>query len=174
MGEPGPLAPLRPDAAADAPLVIGVGNRWRGDDGAGPSVAGLLRRRQAHVAARLQIREVDGGGLGLVEAWAGAAAVFLVDAVCSGAEPGTIHCFEAGARPLPAALFRHSTHAFGVVESVELARVLKLLPPRLIVYGIEGRQFAVGEAMSPEVDLAAQALASRLWDELAWLGEQPG
>lgn len=156
-------SPLR-----DAPtLVIGVGNSWRGDDGAGPAVARLLRQRQGGAVAPLQIREVDGGGLGLIEAWAGAPAVVLIDAVCSGEAPGTIRRFDPLAQPLPAELFRHSTHAFGVVEAVELARVLAQLPPRLIVYGIEGRQFAPGAAMSPEVDRATRALASRLWQELA-------
>ncbi|NTU78221.1 MAG: hydrogenase maturation protease [Chloroflexales bacterium] len=151
---------------AASSLLIGVGNRWRGDDGAGPAVSRLLRRRQGGAAAPLRISEADGGGLGLIEAWAGASTVFLIDAVCSGEDPGTIHRFEPGAQPLPAALFRHSTHAFGVVEAVELARVLARLPPRLIVYGIEGRQFAPGAAMSPEVELATRILASQLWHEL--------
>jgi hydrogenase maturation protease len=151
-------------------MVIGIGNRWRGDDGVGPAVARLLRQYQAGAAPPFQICEIDGGGLGLIEAWAGAATVVLVDAVCSGAEPGTIHRFEPLDQPLPATLFRHSTHAFGVIEAVELARVLRQLPPRLTIYGIEGRQFALDAVMSPEVDLATHTLASHLWHELAQVG----
>jgi hypothetical protein len=35
-------------------------------------------------------------------------------------------------------------HHFGLAEAVELARVLDRLPPRLWIYGIEGRQSEQG------------------------------
>ena len=118
-------------------LVIGLGNAWRGDDGAGPAVArGLLDE----VPARVLVHE--GEPIGLIEEWAGADEVIVVDAVCSGAPPGTIHRLDPLAEPMPAALSHGSTHAFGLAETIELARALDRLPPRLTVYGIEGERFA--------------------------------
>lgn len=154
---PAPAAPTR---------VIGVGNQWRGDDGAGPAVARLLRARQGVATAHLQISAIDGGGLELIAAWTGATTVILIDAIASGAAPGTIHRFDVGAEPLPAALFRHSTHAFGIAEAVELARALAQLPLRLVVYGIEGCQFTLGAGLSPAVERATHTLAEQLWERL--------
>ena len=48
-----------------------------------------------------------------------------------------------------------STHAFGVAEALELARALNRLPPCLLIYGIEGKNFAMGTGLSPEVRTAA-------------------
>jgi Ni,Fe-hydrogenase maturation factor len=55
-------------------------------------------------------------------------------------------------------------HEFGVSEGIELARALKRL--HLVVYGIEGRSFALGERLSPEVEAAAAEVVRRVKDEL--------
>jgi len=132
-------------------LILGVGNRWRGDDAAG-----------LEVARRAGGEEHEGDGSGLLERWAGAGAVIVVDAAAAGAPAGTIRRFDARAEPLPAELLRSSTHAFGVAEAVELARVLDRLPPRLTVYAIEGSRFVAGEALTPAVAAAVGVLAARL------------
>jgi hydrogenase maturation protease len=87
----------------------------------------------------------------------------VLDAVSSGAEPGTIHRLDALAAQLPAELFRGSTHALGVAEAVELGRALDRLPERMLVLGIEGKRFDAGAGLSPEVERAA----ARLMHELA-------
>ena len=92
--------------------------------------------------------------MGLIDAWEGADTVWLVDAVSSGAEPGTVHRVDAGRDELPRELFRASTHAFGLAEAVELARALDRLPSRVVVYGIEGTSFAAGEGLSVAVEAA--------------------
>ena len=97
-----------------------------------------------------------------MEAWEGAALVLLIDATRSGSPPGTIHRFDAHAEPLPSRFFHYSTHAFSVAEAVELARALDQLPPRLIVYGIEGKNYTAGEGLSPEVEKAADSVIPRV------------
>jgi hydrogenase maturation protease len=101
----------------------------------------------------------------LLDDWQGAEAVVLIDATSSGAEPGTICRYEAHARPLPAAFSRSSTHSFGVAEAIELARALGRLPPRLVVFGIEGRDFGPGIALSPDVDSAVDEVVRRVIQE---------
>jgi DNA-binding transcriptional LysR family regulator len=56
------------------------------------------------------------------------------------------------AQPLPKSGFRCSTHAFGVAEAIELGRGLGNLPQYLVVYGIEGKNFAAGVGLSAEVE----------------------
>jgi hydrogenase maturation protease len=131
-------------------MVVGVGNALRGDDGAGPEVARRLRGRAG--AADVAVRELEGEGVGLLDLWEGARAVVVVDTVRSGAAPGTIHRLDVTHRPLPAGLRgSSSTHAIGIAEAIELARVLGRLPRRVIVYGVEGRNFRAGAALSPAV-----------------------
>jgi hydrogenase maturation protease len=133
------------------PLIIGIGNEYRGDDAAGLIVARRLKERLADSAI---VIEQSGDGAALMEAWRSAETVTIIDAVMSGAAPGTIHRFDANAQPLPKDAFRLSTHAFGVAEAIELARALGELPRGLMVYGIEGKNFTVGIGISPEVEKA--------------------
>jgi hydrogenase maturation protease len=140
-------------------ILIGVGNAWRGDDGAGLAVA---RRVRELSPAGVEVREVEGDATALVEAWSGAEGVVVVDAAESGAPPGTVRRFDARTRPLPARSLRSSTHAFGVADAVELARALDRLPARLDVYAIEGASFTAGKRLSPAVERAVDELAASL------------
>ena len=108
------------------------------------------------------MRVYEGEPVGLIEDWSGADAVIVVDAVSSGAPPGTIHRLDPLSAPIPAALPQGSTHAFGLAETVELARTLERLPPRLTVYGIEGERFAAGQQLSPPVSAAVDAVREEL------------
>ena len=109
-----------------------------------------------------RIIEREGEPLDLIEEWAGADRAIVVDAVSSGAEPGTIHRLDAAEGPLPAVLFRGSTHALGVAEAVELGRSLGRLPETLLVFGIEGGSFGAGAGLTPAVERAVTALAAEL------------
>ena len=104
--------------------------------------------------------------VGLIEDWAGADAVIIVDAVSSGAPPGTIHRLDPLSEPIPAALSQGSTHAFGLADTIELARTLDRLPARLTVYGIEGEQFGAGGALSTPVRAAVEAVRAELVERL--------
>lgn len=143
--------------------VLGLGNEFRGDDGAGRVVARRLREATLPGVA---VREESGEGAALMDAWKDADAVILVDAVHSGAAPGTIHRLDASRVPVPSRFFHYSTHAFSVAEAVELARALNQLPPRLIIYGVEGKDFAAGEKLSPEVAAAVDELLGRVRQEI--------
>jgi hydrogenase maturation protease len=132
--------------------VIGMGNEWRGDDGVG-----------LEVARQLGGQALAGEPIGLVEALDGSDEVVLVDAVSSGAQPGTVHVFEAGSDRLPAKLFgASSTHALGLAEAIELARSLGRLPRRVVVYGIEGAAFSFGKGLSPAVAAAAAGIVEEV------------
>ncbi|HEY9434959.1 MAG TPA: hydrogenase maturation protease [Blastocatellia bacterium] len=133
------------------PLIIGIGNEYRGDDAAGLIVARRLKERLADSA---KVIEQSGDGASLMEAWRGAETVIIIDAMMSGAPPGTIRRLDASAQPSLKEAFRCSTHAFGVAEAIELARALTRLPQSLVVFGIEGKNFSAGVGLSPEVERA--------------------
>jgi len=145
-------------------LFVGIGNPLRGDDAAGLLAARALRGRAPR---GVEVLELEGEPLGLIEAWEGADLVLLADAVCSGGAPGEVHRVEAGEGPLPASLAGSSTHALGLAEAVELARALERLPPRLVVFGIEAAGFETGAEPAPAVRAAAERVAETVAAELA-------
>ena len=148
----------------DVALVIGLGNAYRRDDAAGLEVAQRIR---AAAVPGLRVLEHEGDPSWLVETWSDARRVFIVDAVASGASPGTVHRFDAAVDP-PRAEFAHrGTHAVSVADAIELGRALDRLPGRLVVYGIEGSRFEAGIGMTASVRTAAARVADRLLAELA-------
>ena len=148
-------------------LVIGVGNPDRGDDAAGLAVA----RRIRDAAPRdVTVTELDGDQLKLLDAWDGADEVYVVDAVCSGGQPGTAYRFD-GSGPLGARFRQRGTHTFSLAEVIELARALHRLPARLAGYGIEAATFAHGASLSPEVEAAVQAVTGQILGELTGGGQ---
>ena len=145
-----------------ATVIIGAGNNFRKDDGAG--LATVTRLRGA-LPGDIRVLAKEGDFASLLDDWQGAEAVVVIDATSSGSAPGTIQRYDAHERPLPAAFSRSSTHSFGVAEAVELARALGRLPARVVVFGVEGRDFAPGEGLSPDVDAAVDEIVRRVTQE---------
>ena len=129
--------------------MIGVGNEFRSDDAVGLVVARRLRQLSPE---NIAVIERSGEGADLLESWKDADTVIIVDAASSGAKPGTIHHIDARAQRMPRGLLHYSTHAFSVGEAVELARVTDRLPPRILIYGIEGERFDEGVTLSRAVE----------------------
>jgi hydrogenase maturation protease len=148
-------------------VIVGIGNEFRGDDGAGLATA---RRLRGALSRDIRVLVKDGDLVSLLDDWQGADAVVVVDATSSGSEPGTIRRYDAHERPLPSAFSRSSTHTFGVAETVELARVLGLLPARVVVFGIEGRDFTPGAGLSRDVDAAVDEVVRRVVEEAMGAG----
>jgi hydrogenase maturation protease len=140
-----------------------VGNPWRCDDAAGLAVARRLRGR---LPADVEVLEREGEPTALLDAWEGADTLWLIDAVRSAAQLGTVHRLDASQEELPASLFRASTHHFGLAEAIELGRALGRLPQTVVVYGIEGASFDAGEGLTPAVAAAADRVAAAIQEEV--------
>jgi len=131
-------------------VVIGVGNRYRHDDGAGPVVADRLHELSL---AGVRVIETDGEPTRLLDAWDGASVAVVVDAVRTGTAPaGAVHRAEAPLSPgRPRA---GSSHALGLGDAYALGEALGRLPRRLVVYGIEAVNFDTGTGLSDAVAAA--------------------
>ncbi len=140
-------------------LLIGIGNEYRSDDGIGLMIARAIREKQF---PSITVKEESGEGVSMMESWKGFRNVILVDAVSSGAMPGTIFRIDAKKETVSNNFFHYSTHAFSVAEAVELARVMNSLPPSLIVYGIEGMNFTAGTTISANVRKAAKQVVDQI------------
>jgi hydrogenase maturation protease len=147
----------------DRILVVGIGNEFRGDDGAGIAV---LRKIKNFFPERIIYRESDGEALHLVSLWEDFSVVILIDAVTSGRPPGTIHKYDLLHERLPEELRPLSGHTIGLAEAVAIARHLGLLPDCLLFYGIEGGRYDSGVYLTSRIRSSVEDLTSVIRSDL--------
>lgn len=145
-------------------IVIGIGNQFRGDDAVGLEV---VRRLHDNLPPGLEAVQTEADGARLMQIWFGYDTVLLVDCVVSGQPVGTWIRLDAVTQQIPTRFFRSSSHLFGVAEAVEMSRALKQLPKKMIVYGVEGVRFDLGDEFSPEVRKTLEELVIEIRHELA-------
>ncbi len=141
-------------------LVICIGNELVADDAIGYEVFILLESMDLPSGARIEFAGV--GGLALLDRLRGdERALIVVDAVQFGAAPGTLHCLSwdkisfCGNSAI-------SVHGIGLKETIDIGRILypKMIPPEIILVGIEGRCFnQMRDAMTPATAAAADDAA---------------
>ena len=146
-------------------VLAGIGNEMRHDDGAGPVVvARAAQLAPGHAGGLFAALETSlSEPLALLGYWDGADVAIVVDAVRSGAVPGTVTLtwFEEGAVTLRrAGRRRPSTHGLGVADVYCLAHELGLAPRRVALVGVEGQDFSHGEGLSEPVDCGADRAAT--------------
>lgn len=160
MNGPTPSTATPPDTL---PLVIGVGNEHRSDDRSGLDVARALRLR---LVGKARVEECTSDGIALLDLWRGGDRVLVVDAVRSGAPPGTVHRLEVGEGFLSGFRSGTSTHGLSLAEAVGLAKGLGSLPEHLVVYGIEVENLEVGVGLSATVARGVEEATARILAEL--------
>ncbi len=156
--EPGPARPDRARAgrssASTRPVLIGIGNRDRGDDSIGPLVADAVRGRTDRVVTI--VREGDLAVLPLL--WEDDDDVLIVDACRSDDEVGSVHRIDPDELPIGVEL---STHGVSVAEAIQLADRLGRRPARLRMLGVTGRDFGFGP-ISPPMRRALPAIVDEV------------
>ena len=150
-------------------VIIGVGNDFRRDDGAGPAVVTSLRGR---VPLGVDLVLTEHEPTRLIEAWAGAALAVVVDAIRTDPpRPGRVHRFVLD-RPLAGTTRTASSHGFGLDDAVRLALALDRMPGRLVVHAIEADDLSQGHGLTPlvaaAVDEAARGVLSDIRDTGTW------
>lgn len=148
--------------ANERPLVVALGNPDRGDDGAGPHVGRLIEPSGLADVAFIRSDTTE-----LLDVWSSRRQVFVVDATAPQGEPGRRSRLGLSEIRLRAEGGRLSSHRADLGSALELAEVLGRLPEALVVYGIEGRAFELGEALSPAVIASAEQVARDILSELS-------
>lgn len=146
-------------------LVAGVGNILLGDEGAGVHAVRKLLEQGLPEGADA----VDAGtALGdLLHEFGRYERLILVDAVRGGGCAGQVYRLEIhGSGALQGALRPVSLHEFGVAEALEQARVLGILPPHVVLLGMEPACVEPGMELSAEAARALPALVRLVRAEL--------
>jgi hydrogenase maturation protease len=130
-------------------VVIGLGNRYRGDDGVGVVAAAELNRL-ALPAVRVVTDIAE--PMGLLEAWSGATLAVLIDAaVGTPPTPGRVR--RCGLSEV-AAGDGLSSHSVDVVRTHALGQALGRVPDELVLLTVEVADTDHGVGLTPRVERA--------------------
>ncbi len=148
-------------------LLVGIGQSLRGDDAAGLEAVRLWQESFPENTLDVQVDLCELPGLNLLDLLAGTSTAILVDAVISGAEPGTIHRLdrEQLAAFMPGS---SSAHGWGVAETLALGSLMDplALPGKIILIGIEVRQMELGAGLSRDVKNALGDVVRVIQEEI--------
>ena len=147
-------------------LVLALGNPLRGDDGVGCAVLACLREAAAFPP---HITLLDGGTPGLETALTlqGYDKVIVIDAANLGEAPGTWRRFSlAEANLVQQAQMNGTLHDAGFAEAVALGSALGILPPEIIVYGVQPETVEWEMGLSTAVQTAIPEICQQIQAEL--------
>ncbi len=143
-------------------LILGLGNSLRGDDGVGPAVIEWLDRQ----VLPPDVETIDGGtsGLDIVSILMGRERAIIVDAANVGQAPGRWLRFtpDVAHTPRAAQLKENDTplslHSAGLAEALALGAALNVLPPTIMIYGVQPQNLD----WSPQLSDVAQAAVTEV------------
>ncbi len=138
------------------PVIVGLGNALRSDDGVGVCAVQLLREL---APGDVELVELGCAGPDLALLLEGAQRAVIIDAVEAGRAPGSI--VEFAPEGAPANLRFCTTHEIGLLEALGVARALDKLPRRTVVLGVQVASTAPGRELSPAVRAAVAQVARR-------------
>ena len=144
---------------AEPTAIVGVGQRFAGDDGVGREVIQRL------LADGIPAKGVDDGAGLLNVLLAGASRVLVIDAVVGGGIPGTLHVLgradlEEGPRPV-------SSHGITVLDAIKLAALTHPgLEVTLLGIAIDPPS-SLGEGLSPMVSASVAEATKRVTQLIA-------
>lgn len=143
-------------------VVVGLGNRYRRDDGVGVAVAAALDDLTLpNVAVRTGISDP----MGLLEAWTGAELALIIDAaIVTPSTPGRIR--RCDVRDLPAQPEGLSSHTVDIGRTHALGQALGRVPGTLAVFTIEAADTGHGIGLTPRVARAVPEVVGMIVAEI--------
>lgn len=153
------------DDATDM-AVVAVGNPIMGDDGIGAQVVQTLEA--STVSERSDVTLANGGTTAFfaLEAMSGCDRAIVVDAIATGAEPGTIHTFRyvdgAFADDVP----EMTMHDFSFAEALQAGREAYEIPAEVLIFGVEPKRIEMSMELTEPIEQTVPDLVDLIHDEL--------
>jgi hydrogenase maturation protease len=156
---------------AGRPVLIGIGNAYRNDDGIGPAVVAAINELKLDGVRSLVS---DGEPGRLLDAWSGATLAVVVDAVrgMAGTPRAPVRFYRSywqagsGAEQAFVPTGPASTHGLGIVEALGLGQVLDRMPERLVLFAVEVEDIGYGTHLSEAVAFCLPDLVNAVLAEL--------
>lgn len=147
-------------------LIIGLGNPLVGDDAVGLRVVDLLKPMLAE-RPDVEVTEDHWGGLRLMEQMIGYDRAIVVDAIQTGAAPGTIHLLSPDGIPTQRSA---SAHDVNLTTALEFGRRAEASLPEnscIRLVGIEAEDILnFGQELTPAVQAAVPRAVEAVLDAL--------
>lgn len=156
------------DGAADMSQlhVLGIGSPF-GDDQVGWEAIQLLQQKPAldrFHPDQLHIAYCDRPGMHLLELMKPAQTVVLIDAIKTGAMIGSVQRFQN--EEIEGVNDSLSTHDLGIAAAIKMGAALQVLPPNVILYGIEVNDLHFQFLLSEPIQQAVKSLSARVEREI--------
>lgn len=133
-------------------LIIGLGNPLLKDDSVGLRVVQELRAK-INGTLGVEIGEDYWGGLRLMERMIGFDRAIIIDAICTDAEPGTIHLLSPNDIPTQRSSSAHDVNLSTALEFGRQAGAKLPTTDEILLVGVEAADVGTfDEALSPEVE----------------------
>lgn len=150
-------------------IAVGIGNLLRCDDGAGIHAINIL----SDTTPEIDTFELALGSIDLIQAILGYDKVYIIDAIKTGAEPGTIfrvNLTKGDERPEIS-----YSHGVDLFTTLELGQTLypNEMPKDVIVYGIEAQNLLKFDLECTEpVRLAVKQITDEIHKSVVGAGSQ--
>jgi hydrogenase maturation protease len=149
--------------------VLGLGNLMRTDD-----AVGMLTLRRLTEDSRFpgEIEVIEGGtlGLDLLHDLYGISHLLVLDAVDTGAAPGTLARFAG--QELAGLPTSKSVHLLGLSDLINALRLMEAPPTEIVLLGVQPESTDWGTTLSPIVEDAQNNLVDAALKQLAqWIEE---
>ena len=152
-------------------LVLGIGNLVMTDDGIGVRVVQLIEERYRFPA---EVTVLDGGtlGLDLLPRIEEAQRLIIVDAVETGAPPGTL--VRLTGEEIPLALeTKLSPHQMGLKDLLAVSTLLGQAPQETVLWGVQPESIGMELRLSAPVQAQLEPLVGKVLEELSGWGVVP-
>ncbi len=154
------------EGSGDRTKIIGIGNDIRSDDGVGLHVIRALKPLLLDHPS-IELIEIPWGGLRLMEHMTGCDRAIVVDAMHTGADPGTLRWLDPGGLPT---YHSGSSHDLTLPTALALGRLNEADLPRdeqIEILGIEVEDVETySEDLTPSVEAAVPQAVGRIMEHL--------
>jgi hydrogenase maturation protease len=160
---------MRNSLATDT-VVIGVGNTILSDDGVGVHAA---RRLESDPRTPAGVTILDGGAIGLelMPYVSDASRVLFLDAVNTGAAPGTLSRMTG--TDLLGLSGGQNVHQLGVADLIAALALVSTRPQDIVVLGLQPANTDWGTSLTPDVEAALSRLVDAALAQLLLWNSSP-
>ncbi|MBW1715786.1 MAG: HyaD/HybD family hydrogenase maturation endopeptidase [Deltaproteobacteria bacterium] len=144
-------------------VVLGVGNLLLSDEGVGVHIANRLME----IPLPSEVEVIEGGtdGFSLMDVVMNADRLIVIDAVKSGAHPGSIYRFDIEDCSPYLDFYKTSVHQINILEVISLSKLIGHTPKTTVI-GVEPKSLEIGMELSPEIQAKIPKIIELIFSEL--------
>ncbi|MGM0371590.1 MAG: hydrogenase maturation protease [Halobacteriota archaeon] len=154
------------DGEATSVAVIAVGNPIMGDDGVGARVLERLEAGPEGDRPDLTLANAATTAFFALEAMSGCDRAIVLDAIATGAPPGTVHQYQYVDGAFAGEIPEMTMHDFSFAEALQAGREAYDIPGEVLILGVEPERVEMSMSLSEPIEQALPKLVARVREEL--------